>query len=215
MSPNSFLTEPCVYRENGIDDQDSADQLIANKLIIQEIKDIRNRVPGCYDTPSLLEAAALYRLAEQSVGYIFEWGIWKGRSSAILNLPRPGNVLSLDHFKGDTTGGANPDINVAFNHLDGCRFIVSDNQTFPYQLIDWKYFTVLVYDAQHLYPDIMHIMNQVLPNVSPGTWLFFHDFKMRETQRAVDKITTTPELGSWMSYHVLETRDQSIILRKE
>lgn len=176
------------------------------------VNDILERIPGPWNTPSPLEATVLYFMAQQSIGYIYEWGVWKGRSTAILKAGAGNNtIISQDHFLGDETGGKDSDLVAAFHNVPNTNILISDIHTFPSSIINWKLFSTLVYDAHHNFKTTMRALELPLIEVPIGSLLYIHDFKKFDTASVVDYITRS---YPWTLLHLLDTRDGAIILRK-
>lgn len=215
MSPNKLFNTPFTIKEEDFNSWNDAKRFITDEEY-QLIKAIHTTTPGCYNTPSPLESAILYRLASQSVGHIFEWGVWKGRSTTILRLAAGNNtVISQDHFLGDKTGGKDSSFIDTYNNLRHNTphgLLVADISKLPSHIINWKLFTTLVYDAVHDYDSTMRALDIPLIEVPKGSFLYLHDFKRFDTARVVDKIT---EQGKWIIFHLLDTRDGAVVLRKE
>jgi predicted O-methyltransferase YrrM len=164
------------------------------KIIENRCSEIRALSEGPYDTPHLHECALLWRLAAAVMPgrCIVEIGSWRGRSACVMAdaCIEGVQVIAVDHFKGDDTGGEHPSKEIMSATIAKLglerKILVVDADA---KLVEWINVLpcrpgLVFYDADHKTQPTIEILSQLLP-LAKGALLVIHDSNWEMTQKAI------------------------------
>ena len=161
----------------------------------ERLREIYTRTEGPYGSPDPVECYLLWLAAGQANGNVLEIGSWRGRSTCFLAdaAGKVGNmVYSLDWWKGDNTGGANPDRCAAEASLEDFRLagdvtiLDGDSRSFDYE--SHGPFAMVFYDADHgTEPTVASIL-KAKPAIKLGAEVWLHDAGWATSQAAIDTL---------------------------
>jgi predicted O-methyltransferase YrrM len=165
------------------------------------LKDLYLGTTGPHKSPDPVECWILYNLAKNTKGNIFEVGSWKGRSSAflasgIVDSGKSSNrhLYCLDWFKGDNTGGADPnklEMEASLNKF-GLTSLVT---IFDEDMLKFDYASkisnidLMFYDSDHRTEPTVKVLTEVHPMLNDNCILAMHDAGWGMTKRAIDSIS--------------------------
>lgn len=161
-------------------------------------EEVRNSVdPVRYATLGL----AVQRLKLEGIeGEMAELGVWRGVTSRFLHLSAPERVLHLfDTFCGFPKGLTNDkpsrfngtSLELVKNRLGDTKNVEFHVGCFPATTggLDSKRFALVVLDAD-CYPSTLSGLQFFYPRVSPGGYIFLHDFNSPESDHGVCRATS-------------------------
>lgn len=183
------------------------------------IRDIYTGTTGPHASPDPVECWALYKMATLAKGNIFEIGSWKGRSSCFLaqGIKDSGDVSTrklscLDWFKGDSTGGANPnrdDMEASLN-----KFGLTDIVTiYDQNMLEFDFEShvsnvdLMFYDSDHRTEPTVEVLSKLHPLINDKCVVAVHDASWGMTVSAIRKLSDKYEhiktLPVWEGFGVL------------
>lgn len=156
-------------------------------LVGCRLKRIYESTAGPHGSPDPVECLVLYLLACESQGHIVESGCWRARSTCFLAASGK-RVISVDWFKGDTTGGDGADKQQAETTLAalGLNAEIIEQDLFA---ADWPGIArdagMLFYDADHNVDPILHVLRAAIPAMRDRAIIVVHDAYWQESQAAL------------------------------
>ncbi len=169
-----------------------------DSIVEKRCSEIRSLSEGPYDTPHLHECVLLWRLAAAVMPgrCIVEIGSWRGRSACVMaDASMDGvQVIAVDHFKGDETGGADPNKGIMLATISklglNSKIITIDSDA---RTVEWTRILpckpgLVFYDADHKTEPTVEILSRLLP-LAKGGVLVIHDSNWEMTRKAIIRLT--------------------------
>lgn len=165
------------------------------------LEDLYEYTRGPFNSPDPVECFVLYELAKNCNHDILEIGSWRGRTSCFLaqgikDSTNPNRRLHcIDWFKGDNTGGADPNYedmfrSLCFFSLDKYTSIYSEdmltfnyNRLFQSVLIDFVF-----YDSDHSVDPTVATLARVHDSIEDDSIVCMHDSKWESSRSAIKRL---------------------------
>ena len=179
---------------------DSYQQKNPSSWLNEELKHIYDNTIGPHCSPDPVECFVLYTLAKNSTGNILEIGSWRGRSSCFLayGISKSGlsnrHLYCIDWFKGDSTGGENPDINImkksilSFNSESLVSIYNHDMLTFDYNSL--SNIDLVFYDSDHNTKPTTEVLQKIYNILNYGAIVCLHDASWKMSQDAINNVNS-------------------------
>ena len=185
----------------------------------ESIRSMYTGTTGPHASPDPVECWTLYNLSLLSKRNILEIGSWKGRSSCFLakGIQDSGDVSTrrlycLDWFKGDDTGGANPNKSAMEESL--AKFKLTDIVTiYDEDMLEFDFeskvkdIDLVFYDSDHRTEPTIKVLSKLHSILNTGCIVAIHDASWGMTVNAIrglsDKYEHIKTLPVWEGFGVL------------
>lgn len=164
-----------------------------------ELKNIWDNTSGPFNSPDPVECFILYTLAKNCSGNCLEFGSWKGRSSCFIakgihDSEMPDRKLHcVDWFKGDKTGGHDPDKQEMINSLtrfDLLKYVdIIDDDMLQIDYDQFSNIDLVFYDSDHHTGPTVQVLSKIRPKLNKQCPVIVHDAKWPLAANAVQKLS--------------------------
>lgn len=166
-----------------------------------QLEDLYEYTRGPFNSPDPVECFVLYQLAKHSTKDILEIGSWRGRTSCFLaqgiaDSDDPYRILHcIDWFKGDNTGGGDPNYqdmvrSLKFFDLYKYTNIYSEDMlVFDYEtLMSSRQIDFVFYDADHSTDPTVAVLARIHKLLSLDAVVCMHDAKWDISRQAIARV---------------------------
>lgn len=147
---------------------------------------------GACGSPDPFECYLLHELAKQTEGNALEFGSWRGRSSCFIASGLKNTLYCVDHFKGDTTGGIDPDKQKMIQTLQKFKInnvVLYDTDMFNFDNYEFENVDFVFYDSDHNTEPTVNLLTKIHPRLNEGCIVAIHDAGWDMTQRAIERLS--------------------------
>lgn len=166
------------------------------------LEDLYEYTRGPFNSPDPVECFVLYQLAKNCDNDILEVGSWRGRTSCFLaqgikDSSNPDRKLHcIDWFKGDNTGGADPNYDdmlrsLKFFDLDKHTTIYSEDMlVFNYtEFFQTNKVDLVFYDSDHSTDPTVATLARIHEHINSDSILCMHDAKWEISRNAISRLS--------------------------
>ena len=181
-------------------------------ILEPKLKEMYINTEGACESPDPYECYILNKLAKEAKGNAIEFGSWRGRSSCFIASGLKGTLYCVDHFKGDSTGGVDPNkekMIESLNKFNIKNVVIYDTDMFS----DYEFenIDVVFYDADHNTEPTVKLLTKIHPKLNKGCKVAIHDAGWDMTQQAIkdlESLYTLKEFHDvWEGFAILEKKD--------
>lgn len=164
---------------------------VNNGFLTGKLREIYDRTEGACESPDEYECYLLHTLARQTKGNILEIGTWRGRSAsflaeAIKDTDR--ELYLVEWFKGDNTGGSNPNKEIMEKILKEYKYTLFDENMLNLDYSQMKNIDLVFYDSDHNTEPTTQTLTKIHPHLNKNAILCIHDANWEMTQKAIKNI---------------------------